>query len=108
MALDLANLGSQLQNISGIVGGVDQAVNGGPGGSAAQADQNDFSLARLGDLLGGIGAVLNPPKKETSPQLGIVPVSPVTGEPESSLPTWLPLAAAGVVGVLLLVLIVRR
>jgi hypothetical protein len=108
MALDLANLGSQLQNISGIVGGVDQAVNGGPGGSAAQADQNDFSLARLGDLIGGIGNILNPPNQESAPAHGLVPSSPVTGEPESSLPTWLPLAAAGVVGVLLLVLIVRR
>jgi hypothetical protein len=108
MALDLSRIGADLQNISGVVGGVNAVVQGGPGGSAAQAEQNDFSLARLGDVLGGIGNILNPPKPQPPPTQTLAPTSPTTGEPLAGLPVWVPLAAAGVVGLLLVVLIVRR
>lgn len=108
MAVDLAQLGHEFQNVSGIIGGVDQTVNGAPGGAAAQAEQNDFSLAKLGNLIGGLGNLLNPPKQQSAPALGDPHNSPTTGLPEFNFPPWLPLAAAGVVGLLLVVLIVRR
>jgi hypothetical protein len=108
MALDLSHLGSELQNVSGIVGGVDQVVNGAPGGAAAQAEQSDFSLAQLGNLIGGLGNLLNPPKPQSAPAVGDPHKSPVTGLAELSFPPWLPLAAAGAVGLLLVFLIARR
>jgi hypothetical protein len=108
VGLDLNRIGDQLQNVSGIVGGVDATLNGAPGGIAAQDEQGDFSLAKLGNLLGSVGRILSPPKPETAPSLGDRQASPVTGEPESAFPTWLPLAVAGGFGLLIVVVLFAR
>lgn len=108
MSLDLNRIGDQLQNVSGIVSGVDSALNGAPGGVATQEDQNDFSLARLGNLLGGIGKILSPPKQQTAPALGDRQASPVTGEPESGIPTWVPWAVGGAFVLLIIVVAIPR
>ena len=108
MSLDLNRIGDQLQNVSGIVGGINTAVNGGPGGIDAQQDQNDFSLAKLGNVLGSIGKLLSPPKPETAPSLGDRQASPVTGQQESGMPSWVPLAVAGGFGLLVVVVLFAR
>jgi len=108
VSLDLNRIGDQLQNVSGIVGGVDTALNGAPGGIAAQEDQNDFSLAKLGNLLGSVGKILSPPKQQSAPSLGDRQSSPVTGEPDSGIPSWVPFAVAGGFGLLIVVVLFAR
>lgn len=108
MSLDLNRIGDQLQNVSGIVGGVDATLNGAPGGIAAQEDQNSFSLASLGNLLGTVGRILSPPKPPPPPSIGERPTSPVTGEEEPGMPTWVPLAVAGGFGLLIVVVLIAR
>lgn len=100
--VDLNRIGADLQNVGGIASGASHAFQGAPGGQAAQADQNGFSLDTLGQVLSGIGNILNPQKAQSSPSTGPAATSPKTGLLGLSTTTWI-VVGAGAAGLILTV-----
>ena len=107
--VDLNRIGTDVSTIGSVLAGVSNVTSGAPGGSIATDEQGNFSLDALSKTLAKIGSGLSEFGHETSPQTGgPAPAGPSTSPGAgSSLPDWLPWAAAGV-GVLILVVILAR